>query len=689
MTQEAHIVAFGGGLDLVTPAMSKPEGKVIISENYEPRPEGYRRINGIERFDGKPQPHLASYSILKFGTGVAAISEGNTVTGATSGATGKALTDAVIESGAYGTNNANGYLVLSEITGTFQDNENLQVLSATKVISVGLALENRAVNDGLDATYSQDSIETRRALINVVTGSGDIRGVWRYNGVVYAFRDNAGGTAVNMWKSTSAGWVQCDLGFSVAFTSGGTTEIAESNVIQGATSGATATVKRVILISGTWAGGDAAGRLILYSQTGTFVAENIGVSAANHATISANSSANVLAAGGRYEFINHNFYGGSGTERMYGVDGVSKGFEWDGLVFVPIETGMETDAPSHLAAHKNHLFFMYAGGSAQHSGIGDPYVWTIISGAGEIGIGDTGTGFNVASGVLIIYGRNNTNILYGNDASDWTLQTLSQEAGAIEWSPQNVGGRLVHADTAGIRDLNATQAYGDFSFGNLSVLSDPWLKSKRIANVSLIATTFIKSKNQYRAFYSDGYCLVLDMTTGKPQFLTINYGVVVKCTASVEDADGEEWILFGSTDGYIYRAEVGTSLDGASLTSFLRLPFNHMKSARVEKRYHSVEVELEAGPNTTLSVMGDFAYGNPDISSQNETALSVKGGGGFWGESNWSEFYWGSQYEGQGKAYLEGIGQNASLVFASTATYEEPHTLHGAAINYSYRKLKR
>ena len=179
------------------------------------------------------------------------------------------------------------------------------------------------------------------------------------------------------------------------------------------------------------------------------------------------------------------------------------------------------------------------------------------------------------------------------------------------------------------------------------------------------------------------------MTTGKPQFLTINYGVVVKCTASVEDADGEEWILFGSTDGYIYRAEVGTSLDGASLTSFLRLPFNHMKSARVEKRYHSVEVELEAGPNTTLSVMGDFAYGNPDISSQNETALSVKGGGGFWGESNWSEFYWGSQYEGQGKAYLEGIGQNASLVFASTATYEEPHTLHGAAINYSYRKLKR
>ena len=39
-----------------------------------------------------------------------------------------------------------------------------------------------------------------------VAGSGPIRGVWEYNNVVYAFRNNAGGSACVMHKSTSSGW---------------------------------------------------------------------------------------------------------------------------------------------------------------------------------------------------------------------------------------------------------------------------------------------------------------------------------------------------------------------------------------------------------------------------------------------------------------------------------------------------
>lgn len=689
MTQQAHIISFGGGLDLITPAMKKPEGAVIVAENYEPRPEGYKRLHGIERFDGQPQPHLATYYILHFDNGTAAISEGNTVTGATSGATGKCLINAVIENGSYGASDADGYLTFSEVSGTFQNNENLQVSASTKSIASGLAVKLGASIDALSLTYLHDSIETRRTLIAAIPGSGAMRGVNRYAGVTYAFRDNAGGTACNMWKSSAAGWAQCDLGLSITFTSGGVTEIAEGNVVQGSVSGATATVKRVILTSGTWAAGNAAGRMILYNQTGTFVAENIGVSAANHATIAGNSTANALVHGGKFEFINKNFLGSSGSERMYGVDGVSQGFDWDGSTFVPILTGMVLDTPSHLAEHKNHLFFMFAKGSAQHSGIGTPYDWSIVSGSGELGIGDEGTGFNVASGLLVIYGRNITKLLYGNDATDWDLKTLTAEAGADEWTAQNVGGRLIHMDAAGIRDVSATQAYGDFTIGNQSVLVDPWIKIQKNANASITCTTKVKEKNQYRVFYDNNIGLILDYTTNKAQFLPISYGMTVRCASSTEDADGEEWLLFGSDDGYVYRADTGTSLDGVALKSYLRLPFNHIKSARTVKRFHSIEVEGEFAPSTSLSISADFGYGNPETSSQVSTSVSVKGGGGFWSESLWSEFYWDSQYEGQGKAHLQGLGENISAVFASTSTYEEPHTLHGATINYSFRKLKR
>lgn len=61
------------------------------------------------------------------------------------------------------------------------------------------------------------------------------------------------------------------------FTSGGTTQIRAGQSIKGATSNATAKVTGVILDSGSWAGGDAAGWLLidLATKVGTFQSENV------------------------------------------------------------------------------------------------------------------------------------------------------------------------------------------------------------------------------------------------------------------------------------------------------------------------------------------------------------------------------------------------------------------------------
>lgn len=80
---------------------------------------------------------------------------------------------------------------------------------------------------------------------------------------------------------------------AIPFSSGGTNEIAAGDVITGATSGATATVAKVLLYSGTWAGGDAAGFFIIErdSLTGTFGSENVfgeAAGATNDATVTAN-----------------------------------------------------------------------------------------------------------------------------------------------------------------------------------------------------------------------------------------------------------------------------------------------------------------------------------------------------------------------------------------------------------------
>ena len=690
--QGASSYLLGGGLDLVTPAIAKKPGVMIAGLNHEPRPEGYRRIDGFERRDGRPSPTDSRYWVLNFITGTAAVAEGDTVTGATSGATGKALVAGVVTSGSYGGGNAAGYLVLTALSGAFQDAENLQVSAVTKCVSSGTAALEGADTDANDTLWKRDAIETARALIGTVPGSGAMRGAWMYKGVAYAVRNNAGGTAGVLHKETTAGWTAVALGRTLTFTSGGTYVIAEGNTITGATSAATAVITRVVLVSGSWAAGDAAGRLIFASQTGTFQAENLNVGAnLNVATIAGNSSAITLPAGGRYEFRNHNFLGGSATQRMYGVNGVGTAFEFDGTVFVPILTGMTVDTPNHIEIHKQHLFLSFPGGSLQHSGIGAPYAWTVILGAAELGTGDEITG--LLSGyarAMVIFGRNSTHVLFGSSSADWELDNVSNEAGAIEWTSQMML-KPVCLDDGGVRSVVATTAFGDFQVGVLSEMVMPLVNAKKKNGLTPVASLRVKSKNQYRLFYSDGSCLVMDMSRGerKPEFAPVNYGKVVRCCASVEASDGSEVLLFGSDDGYIYQLDKGTSFDGVAVEAYLRLAFNNMGAPHMLKRFFGAQAQVTALTGTEIFAAADFSYGSSDYVGTGGISSDVEGGGGYWDEMTWDEFRWDSPVEGIAWLDLVGKGKNIGFAFYSELTYEEPYVLHAVTVNYSALKLDR
>ncbi len=680
-----------GGLDLVTPAIRTEAGRVIAGLNYEPVPRGYRRYQGNERYDGRPRPSAASYWVLNFDAGQAAISEGDTVTGATSGATGKALIDAVVTSGGYGGNDAAGYLVLTGVSGTFQDNENLQVSAATKSVSDGTATARGADNDTDDGTWLQDAIETARALISKPAGSGKIRGVWVYGGDTYCFRNNAGGTAGVMYKSTSSGWSQVDLGREIDFDAG-TAAFTEGETLTGGTSGATATIKRVIVQSGDWDDNDAAGYLILSGVTGAFQNnETITDGMSGSATSDGADAAITLPAGGRYEFRNHNFYGASNLRRMYGVNGVGKGFEFDGSVFVPIRTGMSTDTPAHLSIHKNHLFYSFAGGSAQFSGTGNPYSWSVVLGAGEIGLGEEITGFlsdNV--GVLNIFGRNKVAVLYGNDSDDWVLEFLADDAGGIEWTVQKIG-LPTYVDDRGVRTLRTTQAYGDFRLGTITQMVEPIFEEKRKNGVAPLSSVRVRAKDQYRLFWNDGTGLIVYLGRKEPECLVIDFGDTnVEVICSAEDSSGDEVIYFGTNDGWVMQMDRGTSFDGSAISAFIRLPFNHIGSPTQNKRWHKATLEADVAATTSLSFTVEYGYANPHQPPSIEQSFSVTGSGGFWDESDdWDDFYWDSAAEGTAEANIDGFGTNMSLAIISEATYEEPHTLHGLTLHFSYRGLAR
>lgn len=779
MTQTRYF-PLQGGLDRVTPAIQIPAGRAIEALNYEPHPRGYQRLDGYERFDGRLRPSDASYWIVRFRDGVLPISEGDVVVGATSGATGIAIEHAVVESGDYGDGDAAGWLVIANIDGALEENEGLEIASdpATPRMTVDAPpLDRGATNDADDARWWQEAIELARASITPVPGSGPVRGVWLFNGDVYAFRDSADGTRGVMHKATPQGWDEQVFGRELAFTGGGLRELAfteggpyeiksgdtitgvesgavafvrhvvleggswangdaqgrlyladqsavsfgaekldvgdeadvatiagdsivigieEGDAITGGTSGATATVQRVVLERGHWSTNDAAGRLIFADQTGAFQTEEIGTaSASGLAAIAGDAGDITLPPGGRYQFVTHNFYGSADLKRMYGVNGEGRGFEWDGSVLVPIATGMADDRPIRVAAHRNHLFYAYRGGSLQHSSIGEPYQWQVVTGAAEIGIGEEITDLLAdVSGVLAIFGRGKVAVLYGDDAENWQLQTLANDSGAFAWTAQKIGTPL-YLDSRGLRALETTDQFGDFIVGTVTQLVEPIFRTKRKDGVHPVGSLRVRGKDQYRLFWSDGTGLTLYFGRRPAESLPFDLGFAITCAASNQDGApgdpdaGDERLFVGSESGFVYELDRGTSFDGQEVEAFIRLPFNHVGSPAQRKRWQKAVVEVDCGPDTTLGLTAEYSYANPDQPPSAEQDFMVRGSGGFWDEMRWDEFYWSSPVEGQAETYLDGLGFNVSLTIVSRTTYENPHVLHGVLLYFTYRGLVR
>ena len=681
-----------GGLNLVDTPLSIAPGMALATLNYELLSrDGYRRIDGFERYDGQQKPTDSSYWILNYDGGTSLVTEGDTIVGLTSGASSEVLSvwgDAV-----------SGYLVIAEISGTFLDNETFKVGSTNKANVNGVAEARGAATPAEDATYSQDAIETQRAKILTVGDAactGKVRGVHVYNGVTYAFRDKADLTECLMFKSSSAGWVQVSLGNRVAFTAG-TSAFAEGETLTGGTSLATSTINRVVVQSGAWGTSDAAGYLVIGTVTGGPYQAEAGTSASGSATLSGAEVANQLKQGGKFEFENYNFFGSSGTFRMYGVDGVSTAFEFDGTTFVPILTGNTVDTPTHLAVNEYHLMLCFANGSLQNSGTGNPYDWGGISGGGaaEIGTGDELIGLKKEiGGSLAVICRNRTFALQGKNTlgSPWDLRTLSDEAGGIEWSLQRIGSTF-YIDDRGFTRVDAVQAYGDFSTSVFSQVIEPLILDKKN---NIISSIIVKSKSQYRVFFDDGTGIIATFNGKKISGFTLlryvdknSAAVIANCTANGEDSSGNEVLFFGDNNGYVHQMDQGTSFDGGEVSATIALTYNNIGSPSMDKQFKKVVIETDgaAGVNLNYNALLDYSSGRSPTGITLTGALAA--GGATWNAIIWNAFNWTSEDVSQIEGNIDGVGRNISLQLSSTGTYTEPHTLYSVTYHYITRKLVR
>lgn len=634
MAQNESSFLLAGGLDLVTPGIAKRAGTVLAGLNYEPVHGGYQRVQGFERFDGHPRP-----------------------------------------------------------------------------------------SEGAD----QADRAARRALITRVPGQGPVRGVAVFNGEVLAFRDKEGGESAGMYKSTPSGWSAVTMPMvtvepptpgppsegakylEVYFRSTTQFTVAVGSILLGASSGAGGMITQIIMPptqaqAGTQTVWEA--KVGLPSPEGVFTAseqvliDDVATGLLQYATIKSGTippvdelplpptEPYVLPAGGRYEFVTHNFYGAADLKRIYGVNGVGSAFSFDGATFSPIPTNMPVDQPNKIAVHKQALVLGFPGGSTQISAVGNAESWDAVLGAVEIAIGDEITDYISWNGTLVILGRNGISLLYGSDETDFKLEPFSSEAGALPYTAELMG-TPVYMDNRGVRSLNTTQAYGNFQIGAHSAVIQPLLDALKAGGIVPVGSCRVRSKDQYRLFFSNGFGLTFHLTGKGYTILPFNLGKTVTSICSVENADGEEEIYFGSTDGFVYQLDKGVDFDGGAIEYWLRLAYVHGGNPNLNKRWHRVQVDFGAPHRASLRMAADFDYGGPSIRPTSTTEALLTGGAGIWDESSWDSFTWDSPIEGRAESYVDGFGQNISVLFSGEAAGEPPHLLKSVTAFWTPRGQSR
>lgn len=669
-------ITFAGGLDTETPAIATSPGSVQDSSNvYQGARGGYVVTKGCERFDGRKAPHTATYYLLTVAYSGAEVSVGNTLTTAT--ASGVII--AIVGENVY----------LTKVSGTFADADDLLVGG----VSVGTATADMVAGygetDQLTAYYGALAADVYRADIAAPPGAGATLGGFDFNGTVYVFRNAADGLSANLWKSSSSGWAQVNLGREVAFTGGGTTEPLETQTLTGATSGATAVIGRVIVTSGTWAGGDAVGRLILTAQTGTFVSENLNIGVSlDVLTVAGDSAAITLLPGGSYGFKIANFTADPATRRVYGVDGVNNGFEFDGAVFVKIKTGMATDAPDVVGEFVGHLVYGF-GGSFQNSSLGDPYTWVPVLGASEIGLADPITDFagmpgSDGSPVLALFSENSINLLYGSSRDDWKLIPFKYEAGAIARSVQQIGQTFL-LDTRGITSLQASDMFGNFAFSTVSDLAKSWLESRK---GGLADSCISRPNNQYRLFFTNGealYCTVevKNNTAYISSMMPLFFPFQFRWVWSSEDSNGAELIYFGDSTGMVYQMDVGKSFDGAAVKWWVTFHPVHFNMPNTFKKWRRCTFEVKCDGYAEYSSSYILGYGSPDIAQPESMTFEVISGEELLDESYLDEGSLDGSPLSSVSCPMYGNAQNMALSFGGKSVSSGQLTFNGALIQYS------
>lgn len=682
----------GGGLDQTSSGLSKKPGRMEQGSNFEEvfGKQGYRSIKGYERYSGQNSPSACSFAVQPFDTGTIAITAGNEVANQVATAFGYVVS-VTVTSGSFGGGDAAGYLILTNLVGSWANNDQIRVSGVQRALASDITEPGSVGFAGYEAAL-RSAREALRALINKPVGDGPILGVAVYNEAVYCVRNVAGNASATLWKSSGIGWQSIQTGLHA----GGAYKFEVANF------SGSSTTKALFGVSGK-------GRLFKVDSAGTFTY------AAPIFGSEATSTDNETVGTGNKSFTLtetlRNFASGDiVTAWKIGDSSVSMtgpfvSYAANVLTINVTDTtgsGAHTgwelglasfrDKPFELAEHKDHMFLAYPLGQLQSSDLGNPMTYTTT--AALFGIGDEITDLTSLKGEMLgVFAREKIKLLSGSSSLDWDLGTHTKDVGAVAGTVQDNSGNAIFLDDKGITTLQGTLNFGDFEGAILSANAKTTLDAKREL---VVGSRMAKNSYQYRLYFSDGSNLRCTIRSGNAvltpkdvSFTPHQYDHVPTCFTSGTLSDGQTHMFFGTDDGWVMEEDAGTSYDGAAIIYVVRLPFNHGKSPGVEKRWVKMDIEIENQDAVTIYFRQIFNYDDGTYMHGGTQSVDVQETGGQFDVSSFDTFSFDRPTVSKLSTDLNGVGENMALLIFFESDFVRPVNLQGILQYFIRLGLKR
>jgi len=354
---------------------------------------------------------------------------------------------------------------------------------------------------------------------------------------------------------------------------------------------------------------------------------------------------------------------------------------------------------SNVVAYYKTALFLARNDKIVFSAPSNPADFTPANGGGVISVNAPIVNMIVFRDQLIIFTKDNIQVLTGTTIADFVLKPITTDLGCIKSDTiREVGGDIMFLAPDGLRMLGATDRIGDFNL-------DPVAANIQNAVTNLVNTVpntrissiVLRKKKQYRIFGTGG-----SLINGKgllgANLLSPEGGAywawgelknlhVIYADSSVHE--GDEIAIFSNDTGYVYYMDNSNAFDGQPIQATYATPFIPFDDPELRKTMHKlfVYVDPEGAVDITNSLKFDF--NDPDAVLPSSKTISLSNSAtapASYGTlvAQYGVARYGGSLRAVFKTQLVGSAFSVSFFFQSNDT-NPPYTLDTMTVEYAIR----